>query len=110
MMIMTTVRAAAMEATAMPPFAPAESLPPEEDADWVLVGVVEAVELAVGVAEAVEFAVGVAEAVEFAVGVAEAVEFAVGVGKGTPLHVNPPLMLPLVYRCRKYSQSICVLL
>jgi hypothetical protein len=26
------------------------------------------------------------------------------------LHVNPPLMLPLVYRCRKYSQSICVLL
>jgi hypothetical protein len=100
MMIMTTVRAAAMEATAMPPFAPAESLPPEEDADWVLVGVVEAVELAVGVAEAVEFAVGVAEAVEFAV----------GVGKGTPLHVNPPLMLPLVYRCRKYSQSICVLL
>ena len=81
----------------MPPFAPAESPPAEEDASWVLVGVAEAAELAVGVTEAVELTVGVAEAVEFA-------------GKGAPLHVNLPLMLPLMYSCRKYSQSKCLLL
>jgi hypothetical protein len=90
-----TARPAAKEATAMPPFAPAESRLPEEDAGEVLVGVVAAV----------EFAVGVAEAVEFAVGVAEAVEFAVSVGEGAPLHVKAPLMPPLMYSWRKYSQS-----
>lgn len=78
-MIPITATPAATEATAMPPFAPAESPPAEEDASWVLVGVAEAPELAVGVTEAVELTVGVPEAVEFAV----------AVGKGAPLHVNP---------------------
>src|SRR5436305_10793219 len=87
-MITITATPAATEATAMPPFAPAESPRAEEDASWVLVGVAEAAELAVGVAEAVEFAVGV--------------------GKGAPLHVTAPLMLPLMYSCRKYSQSKCL--
>jgi hypothetical protein len=99
-MIPITARPAAKEATAMPPLAPAESRLAEEDASWV----------PVGVAEAAEFAVGVTEAVKLTFGVVEAVEFAVDVGKGAPLHVTAPLMLPLMYSCRKYSQSKCLLL